>query len=66
VASATLFNDIWRGQFSDLKIPKYNTLGACGTCTSLKEERMLLKKGSDEWRDKDNEFKLHLKGFTSG
>ena len=43
-ASASLFKEVWANQFPDLKIPKYNTLGACGTCVGLKADKTAAKR----------------------
>lgn len=60
-ASQQTFNRIWREKFSHLIIPKYNTLGACDTCTKLREIMNNRTKENIQLSDKAGlDMKAHL------
>jgi hypothetical protein len=48
VPSWETFQEIWKSKFPELKIPKYNTLGACDKCTQIKNHQEAFQKNSPE------------------
>jgi hypothetical protein len=54
------FRNTWITKFSNLKIPKFNTLGACDTCTRIKSDQASFKKNSLEWNNLRRELASHL------
>jgi hypothetical protein len=54
------FRNTWATKFSELKIPKFNTLGACDTCTRIKSHQAGFTKNSQEWNNLRRELASHL------
>ena len=44
IPSLETFRYVWRNSFSHLKIPRYNTLGACDVCETLKQAKKQTKR----------------------
>jgi hypothetical protein len=52
-------------ELSQLKIPKFNTLGACNTCTQIKNHQESFKKNSLEWTNLHWELLQYLQQVQS-
>jgi hypothetical protein len=62
IPSFETFRDTWATKFSQLKIPKFNSLGACNICTQIKSYQEGFKKNSLEWNNLRKELVNHLSG----
>jgi len=60
VPSIDTFRSVWKHEFNNLKIPRYNTLGACDTCTFLKLKRSEFKVGTVEHTNVKKKLTKHL------
>lgn len=60
IPSPQTFRFVWRTNFPQLKIPRHNTLGVCGTCLDLKQEIRSLASRSLEQQNLKGAFKAHL------
>ena len=58
IPSLETFRYVWRNSFSHLKIPRYNTLGACNVCETLKQAKNKLK-GRPEYENAAQELSKH-------
>ena len=54
------FLQVWRTDFSYLKIPRHNTLGSCDQCLLLKSQMGNYRKGSVEYQNIRQLLKKHL------
>lgn len=64
--SLETFLRVWRNDFPDLVIPKYNTLGACTTCEDLRNKRNAHSKRTEQWGFWDSQLKTHIRQFAAG
>jgi hypothetical protein len=62
IPSFETFYDTWATKFSQLKIPKFNSLEACDTCTRIKSYQESFKKISLEWNNLRKELVNYLSG----
>ena len=60
IPSLDTFNSVWNKEFSNLKIPRYNTLGACDTCVFLKTKKGEFKHGTKEHSNVQAKLSKHL------
>lgn len=60
IPSLELFNNTWTKKFPELKIPKFNTLGACDTCTRIKNTQEAFSRRTGEWENLRKEQVAHL------
>jgi hypothetical protein len=61
IPSWETFQETWKSKFPELKIPKYNTLGACNKCTQIKNHQEAFRKNSPEWNNLRKELCDHIK-----
>jgi hypothetical protein len=52
-------------ELPQLKIPKFNTLGACDTCIRIKNHQESFKKNSPEWTNLHQELLQYLQQVQS-
>ena len=60
IPSVETFLYVWRTEYKELVIPRYNTFGACDVCLSLKMQKRKFPSGSGEHRNVSKTMNAHL------